>query len=179
MELWLIRHPKPVVAPDICYGRMDLAVVADDLELAVQRLAGCLPPRLYSSPARRCRALAERLDAAPGLDPRLQERSFGQWEGKTWDEIGRAPLDAWAADPWDYAPPGGESTRMLLARVEAALDEAIDVGHAVAWVTHQGVIRAVAGRLLGLPAECWMKLQLDYGSAWRLVRRDGAWDLIE
>ena len=26
MRLYLVRHPKPVVAPNTCYGRSDLAV---------------------------------------------------------------------------------------------------------------------------------------------------------
>lgn len=177
MELWLIRHPRPLVAPDVCYGRMDLAVVAEDLERAVAELAARLPAghRLRTSPARRCLELARRLHPAPHEDPRLHERSFGDWEGLTWDEIGRPPLDAWAADPWDFAPPAGESARMLAERIDGVLEEELALGGFAVWVTHQGVARAVAGRLLGLPAQQWMTLTLGCGEALALIEEEGVW----
>lgn len=179
MELWLIRHPRPLVAPDICYGRLDLRVAEPEAHAAAERLSRRLDgvDRLRSSPARRCLALARRLHEDPAADDRLHERSFGDWEGLSWEAIGRAAVDAWAADPWDFLPPGGESARMVRERVAALLAEEVSRGGTVAWVTHQGVARAVAGLLLDMPAAEWMSLRLDFGEAWRFVGAGTDWKL--
>ncbi len=181
MELWLIRHPRPEGAEGICYGRLDLPVAEPEAEAAAARLSGLLPAihSLHSSPAGRCRALARRLHARPVEDERLQERHFGRWEGLTWDDIGREALDAWAAEPWDFAPPGGESARTLVERVGEVLAETVGTGGTHIWVTHQGVARAAAAILLRLSAGTWMTLQLPFGSAWQLVDDNGIWRLFE
>lgn len=180
MELWLIRHPPPLVAADICYGQLDLAVAPAALAAAALQLRPRLPTKvaLYTSPARRCFDLARRLQPRPTADPRLLERGFGAWEGKTWDEIGRAALDRWAADPWNFTPPGGESTRALIDRVSAVLERTIDAGHPCIWITHQGVARVVAARLLDLPAARWMSLRLDFAGVWHFRRARRGWRLV-
>jgi alpha-ribazole phosphatase len=178
MELWLIRHPRPAVAADTCYGQLDLPLAAGSLAESLRDLP-TLPPgaRLRSSPARRCRDLAERLHTCPQYDQRLLERSFGSWEGQRWDTIDRGAIDAWADDPWDFLPPGGESTRQLFARVAGALDDELALGGQAVWVTHQGVARVVAGRLLGEADRQWMSLRLDFGGVWCFSRGRQGWQL--
>lgn len=166
MILHLIRHPKPCIAPGICYGRLDLsaenpAAVADKLR---PELPGDLP--LWSSPLRRCRELAECLHAQPLFDERLAEMNFGEWEGQAWDNIPRAQIDAWAADVAGYAPPGGESPLSLQRR---ALDfvASLSVPEAII-VTHAGVIRTLLAHWQGLPPERWTELVFAYGSCTRV-----------
>jgi len=163
MILHLIRHPKPLIDPGICYGRLDVA--AEHSEPVAARLRGELPPGLpvYSSPLRRCRELAEQLQPSPVIDARLAEMDFGAWEGRAWDDIPRHELDAWAADIAGYAPPGGESPRQLQHR---ALDfvAGLTVPEAVL-VTHAGVIRVLVAHWQGLPAERWGELVFAYGSS--------------
>lgn len=162
MRLHLIRHPKPVIAPGVCYGRHDCA--ADGVAETVLALRAVLPAGLplWSSPLMRCRALAEQLHARPVIDDRLAEMHFGAWEGRHWDDIPRAELDAWAADVAGYAPPGGESPRDLQRR---ALDfvASLTVPEAVI-VTHAGVIRTLLAHWQGLPPERWTELNFAYGS---------------
>lgn len=162
MRLHLIRHPKPSIQTGICYGRHDCAA-EDTLSVATQLLAE-LPARLpvWTSPLIRCRALAERLHPQPVIDDRLVEMHFGDWEGRHWDDIPRAELDAWAADVAGYAPPGGESPRELQRR---ALDfvASLDVPEAVI-VTHAGVIRTLLAHWQGLPPARWTELNFAYGS---------------
>ena len=116
--IWLVRHTPVRVAPGTCYGRSDLAL-ADPAGLAA--IAAALPRGVpvISSPARRCTALAAAIDPGFGTDPRLLELDFGAWEGLPWDDVPRAALDAWAADPWGFAAPGGESGHALFARIQA------------------------------------------------------------
>lgn len=180
MDLWLIRHPQPIVVRDTCYGRLDLAVAPAALDAACDGLAAVLPVdgRWRTSPASRCRDLARRLHPGPIEDKRLRERDFGDWEGVSWDAISRRALDDWAADPWDFAPPAGESARQLAARVAAVLADDLAAGGTAVWVTHQGVVRAVAGQLLGLPDSDWMTFKLDFGGVLRLARRPGGWHRV-
>lgn len=162
MILHLVRHPQPVVAPGICYGRLDLE--AENAASVAERLRADLAPDLpvWSSPLRRCLTLAECLHPAPLIDERLVEMNFGCWEGVHWDAVPRAELDAWAADVAGYAPPGGESPLMLQRR---ALDfvAGLAVPEAVV-VTHAGVIRCLLAHWQSLPPAAWTQLAFAYGS---------------
>lgn len=175
MQVFLIRHPPPQVAAGICYGQLDLPVrdVAATAATAAT-LRAQLPPGLpvISSPLQRCRVLAEALHPSPRFAAGLMEISFGEWEGRRWDEIGIAALDAWAVDLLHHAPPGGESAAMLQARAVACLDALAAEGLAAcAVVTHAGVMRAAVGHARGLPATDWSQLRFAYGEcvalAWR------------
>lgn len=162
MILHLIRHPKPVVEPGICYGQLDLA--AEDIEATAAALRALLPAGLpvWSSPLRRCRMLAVELQSQPVFDERLVEMNFGDWEGRPWDAIPHAELDAWAADVAGYAPPGGESPHQLQQR---ALDfvAGLSVPEA-ALVTHAGIIRVLLAEWRGLAPDEWTQLVFPYGS---------------
>jgi alpha-ribazole phosphatase len=160
VQLYLIRHPKPDIDAGICYGRSDLGVAEDPIARA-DALRALLPAAapLYTSPLRRCVELARALHAAPVVDDRLLEMDFGHWEMRRWTEIPRAEIDAWAADPIGFAPPGGESPAELRARVAALLGELPEVAVVVA---HGGVLRAAVAELVGI-AE-WHTLHFDYGS---------------
>jgi alpha-ribazole phosphatase len=146
-----LRHPAAAVAPGICYGRLDLAP-GPGAEAEIARALALLPlaTALCTGPARRCRALADRIaarDRVPAVvDDRLQELDFGRWEGRGWGAIERTESDSWAADPWRVAPPGGETFAALLARVAAALAE---IAPGTVIVTHAGVVRAARMILAG------------------------------
>lgn len=163
MILHLVRHPPPMVAPQTCYGRLD--VPAAGVETAAERLRALLPPGLpvWSSPLARCRRLAECLHPQPLIDERLAEMHFGDWEGRTWDEIGPGALDRWAADVAGFAPPGGESAAALQARALACIAE-MQADEAVV-VTHAGVQRVLLAHWLGLVPAQWSRLVFGYGTA--------------
>ena len=166
MQVFLIRHPRPLIEPGLCYGRLDVDC-EDPLPVAA-RLR--LPPAttIISSPLRRARRLAEALDAQPSIDARLAEIDFGDWEGQRWDGIERAAIDAWAADVLNFTPPVGESVadlqrRAVACTLELAAELAADAPR-VALVTHAGVIRALLGHWRQLPVAEWTQLKFDFGS---------------
>ncbi len=160
MRLWLIRHPLPAVAPGTCYGATDLPLAESPAELAL-RLQQTLPAGvpIYSSPLTRCRLLAEQLHPQPRFDERLREIDFGDWEMQPWDALDRKLIDAWAADPFNFVPPGGEAVSALRARVRAFLDELTEEA---VLVVHAGVIKVCAAELAG--ETDWFGLRFDYGS---------------
>ncbi len=166
MILHLIRHPRPLIAPGICYGQLDIA--CEDPSAAAERLRRELPAGLpvWSSPLQRCRVLAEALHPAPRVDHRLAEMHFGEWEGMRWDDIPREELDAWAANVLDYAPPSGESPRQLQAR---ALEFVASLSEPEAiLVTHAGIIRMLQAFWGNLPPESWSELHVDYACHLRI-----------
>lgn len=168
MQLYLVRHPQPRVAPGICYGRLDLPLAAPAAQAAArvrQQLPSARPADLpcWTSPAQRCRELATALHPAPQSDARLWEMHFGDWEGKSWEEIGASALDAWAADPAGFVPPGGESGYQLQARALAFVQELQQRGIGTALlVAHAGILRALSAYQQQLPGARWLELRFDY-----------------
>jgi broad specificity phosphatase PhoE len=109
----------------------------------------------------------------PRLDARLRELSFGEWEGRTWDEIhasDAARLDAWASDWIGTRPPGGESFIDLVDRVTAWIDDvraAATAGDVVA-VAHAGSIRAALCAAGMVPAARALEVPIDYAQVVRV-----------
>jgi alpha-ribazole phosphatase len=160
MKIALIRHLAPSIAPGICYGRLDVAgePVTDDQVAGLAASPALLgATRVWTSPARRCRALADAialaLPARLTVDDRLQELDFGAWEGKSWDTIPRATLDCWAASPLTFAPPGGESGAALVQRVcNFCADLKRDQQDCVV-VSHGGPLKVLIALLRGKDAD--------------------------
>lgn len=162
MRLYLIRHPPPLVAPGLCYGSTDLAVLPAQQERVAAQLAKVLPPGLvlYSSPLQRCaglaQALAQRLGGGPvRYDARLAELDFGQWEMQPWDAIPRTQIDAWASDVAHYQPGAGESVAHMAQRISAFMDALRQSAPAQPppdsiLVCHAGTIRLLLAYALGL-----------------------------
>ena len=166
MQVFLIRHPRPLIEPGLCYGQLDVDC-EDPLPIAA-RLRSRLPAdtTIIASPLKRARRLAEALDPQIRIDERLREINFGDWEGQPWDEIDRSAIDQWAADVLHFVPPGGESVASLQQRVidfATALSATLDAPR-VAIVSHAGVMRALFGHWRQLPASEWMQLKFDFAS---------------
>jgi len=153
--LWLVRHARPLAAPGLCYGRLDVPADTQASRAAAQALARALPPGVAAvrhSPLQRCELLALELralraDLASNPDPRILEMDFGGWEGRAWNALPQADIAAWAADLGSRAPGGGEPLAAMLARVAQALCDAAasarPQGGDVVWITHAGVARCV------------------------------------
>ncbi len=163
MQVFLIRHPPPLIEPGVCYGQLDVDCV--DVGAIVDELKRNLPANtpVFSSPLRRARRLAEGLSQHIRIDPRLSEIHFGAWEGQRWDAIDRAQLDAWADDLLGFVPPGGESVAALFARAQDFAASLAPSLQQVAIITHAGVMRSLVGHWQQLPAAEWSQLQFAYG----------------
>lgn len=159
----LLRHGEPL-ARDTCYGRSDPTLREPPARTA-KRLGPIGFKRLLSSPSERCLALARALapGVEPSVNPALMELDFGAWEGRRWDEIPRAGLDAWARQPLDYRMPGGESARDLMRRVDDWARR-LRPGPGDLIVAHAGSLRALAAIVLRTGFETTWQWPLPYAT---------------
>src|SRR5262245_53947220 len=157
-RLTLLRHGATAATRSASFPR------DDPLEPAAVRMARELAPRLgrhdvvWSGPAPCALETAAALGLVARTAGELDEARAGAWRGKTIAEIERsdpAALAAWMSDP-AAAPPGGESTFDVLARVGRWLDERSGEGRRILAITHAAVIRAaVVHALMAPPAAVW------------------------
>jgi broad specificity phosphatase PhoE len=129
-------------------GREQAARLADELDGV---------DVIYSSDLARAREtaeiVAERVDLPVHLDPRLRERSFGAWEGKTGPEIESEFAAAHAQ--WLAGGPGADDAEPFAefaARVESFLAEVVarHPDETVLIVAHGGSIRVIHARAQGV-----------------------------
>lgn len=154
-------------------------VQAEDVGTRLRDLVPTYPALDYvASPLGRARETMEVIRASLDLPPtayriddRLQELSFGHWEGLTWREVrAREANQATirARDKWTFVPPGGESYAMLAERVGPALEE---LKRDTVIVSHGGVARVLLHLLGGVPphlasgADIWQGKILMFGAA--------------
>ncbi|AOP35684.1 alpha-ribazole phosphatase [Leptospira tipperaryensis] len=173
MELFLIRHSTPDVPKGTCYGRTDLPLVSN-FQIEFDRIFSKLEPqfdKLYSSPSRRCKELAEFLSKNSNqtveFSNLLMELNFGFWEGKLWSEISQKESEYWMNDFVNQRTPNGESYLDLSKRVSDFLKEILISSNAdlkIGIVTHAGVIRAFLSNLVSIPLKDGIQFDLDYGS---------------
>jgi alpha-ribazole phosphatase len=139
--------------------------------------AGCPRPAvltaIYCSGLSRAKKSAEIIAEPVGLEPvvvdGLKERSFGEWEGMTFDEVGEKWPDAfkaWADDPLKFSPLGGESTLETRDRVIPVFNKIVDdhKGEDIAVVSHGGVTRVILCEMLGIPLENIFRIEQDFGA---------------
>jgi len=152
----LIRHGETAWnAEHRIQGRLDVPLSTTGIWQAgrlAERLAAESIEAIVASDLARAWMTAAPLAEAHGLalrsEPRLRERAFGVFEGKTLDEIAAELPDelvAWRARDVDWRIPGGESGAEFIERVLAALrDIAAELaGRTVVVVTHGGVLDVV------------------------------------
>lgn len=113
--------------------------------------------------------IAEPHGVTPEIVPGLRERSFGLWEGLSFDEIRErypAEFDAWADNPLRFSPMGGESTEEVRQRVIGAIERIIEKHSegSIALVAHGGVNRVIMCHFLGVPLENMFRIEQDYGA---------------
>lgn len=175
MAVILVRHTSVSLEPGICYGVSEVPL-SDTFQAEAKRVHRALPPSprlLVSSPSKRCLSLARVLagDGPVATDSRLHELDFGAWEGRHWDELPRAEVDAWSADFVNRAPPGGESFTQLAARAEACLADLLrrHSGETLVLVTHGGVIRALLASRSGLALRDAFSIPVDFAGVYPLV----------
>lgn len=187
MKLYLVRHGEAEGSEGRAVGQLDLPLSdlgARNMEALAASWQGPSPSRLFASDLRRAadsaRILAKRFGIEPVLDARLREVSFGEWEGRAWDEVyenDRQRYDAWSGRWWDLAPPGGESFADLAVRVLAWFRD-LEKGQDATVVAHGGSIRALLVELLAIPRERAFDLSLSPARVSAVEIKGGGCELL-
>jgi broad specificity phosphatase PhoE/ribonuclease HI len=124
------------------------------------------------SPVRRTRESADIVAAELGLpleeEPGFAEMEFGVWDGLSFVEVAeqhKESFEAWLGD-LDSAPPGGESFRVVEARVRAGLDRVLDqhAGRTVVVVSHVTPIKTLVANALKAPLDAVFRMELSPAS---------------
>lgn len=181
MILYLVRHGAAMDCEGRCVGRTDAALSpAGAAPLHALRDGWPeAPGRVIASPLARARSsaavLAESWRLPVATEPRLAEMDFGEWDGRTWDDIERADggrLAAWMSEWVSIPAPGGESYADVAARVSSWAGE-LPRQESTLVVAHAGSIRALLCTLLELPLDAAFRLRVDHArvSAVRLGSR--------
>jgi alpha-ribazole phosphatase len=165
VKLILVRHAEPAAeARGRCYGTLDVELSARGLEQA-DALAAKLRDEhvdlVVSSPRRRALQTATALGRPVEIDDRLRELDFGDFEGRTYDELERDEPELfrrWMSSPTSVRFPNGESYADLRARATAALADVRARAESTVVVTHGGVIRAGLAAWLELPDHAIFRL---------------------
>lgn len=160
-----------------------MALSREGLEQAeiVADLLGTEPlSAVYSSPRERAwytaRAIAEPHQLKAEISDALDEVDFGDWTGKSFDELEGDPAwDEWNSARASARPPGGESMGEAVERAVAGIEEIarIHPGQNVAAVSHCDIIRGVVAHYLGLPLDNLLRFDVDPASVSRLIV--GSW----
>ncbi|MEO5618133.1 MAG: histidine phosphatase family protein [Candidatus Eisenbacteria bacterium] len=164
-RLYLVRHGETSLsAEDRFSGAANV-----DLSDEGRRQVLCLAERLadqkitvaYCSTLSRAVETAEILCRPLAIRPEqrddLREISHGHWDGLTRAEVEARFGDeyySWEADPFTFAPRGGESGLSVLARALPTIRELV-VAHAgqnVLVVSHKATLRLILSSLLGFDA---------------------------
>ena len=162
-RVYLVRHGATVLsAEDGFAGETDVPLSdegRDQLRKLSQRLSGEKVGAVYASPLGRTmetgRILAAPHDLSVTPVDGLREISHGHWEGKTRASVEKeypAEYARWQGDPYNFAPPGGETGLSVAARAVPALIGIVSAneGKQVIVASHKATIRLVIGALIGL-----------------------------
>lgn len=171
----VIRHGEPVG------GRRYRGYGVDDplTEKGWSQMRAAVPKspqwqHIVSSPLSRCLAfseeLAERLNIEFSVDDRVKEIGFGEWEGKTPEEILAVDSEALAhfyRDPVHNRPEGAEPLETFAARVWQAYQSILQkhTDKHVLIVAHAGVARAITANILQMSLDdVYSRLRVEYGA---------------
>jgi alpha-ribazole phosphatase/probable phosphoglycerate mutase len=134
--------------------------------------------RIVTSPLLRCRefahALGGRLEIPVHVEERLAELGYGEWEGKTPEQLmAEDPgiLLRYRRDPVACRPRGAEDLEVFAARVIAAWDDLAErfAGQHVLVVGHAGVIRMVLAHVLEIPLGRMFRIQVGNAAVTRFM----------
>ena len=161
-RVFLVRHGATVLSAEDRFAGATNVELSDlgreQAEALARRLAGQPIAAFYASPLDRTMETVRILAAPHGksveADAGFLEINHGVWEGLTRQEAETKFGDMyvrWEADPYNFAPLGGETGLTVTARAMPALLRAVAAhpGEIICVVSHKATIRLLLGASLG------------------------------
>lgn len=171
--IYLLRHTKPNISKEICYGYSDIELHCDfyleHLPNVLSKLDGIKPVSIYTSPLTRCKSLANEIGKELNIteistNDLLMEMNFGKWELMSWKDIYELPSSKKWFDNYLYEScPAGEAFIDLERRARAFLQTLNGVQEDIIAVTHAGFIRAMLVVTGISPREKVFDIAVEYG----------------
>jgi len=169
---FLIRHASCAGLGQTLWGRTAGVCLNEQGKLQAQRLAerlrGITLDAIYSSPVERATATAEAIARAMNREvnenPRFNEIDFGDWSGKSFDDLSRD--ERWRRFNESRSTnriPGGESFLEVQTRVVTEL-ERLSTKHGdarVAIVSHADVIKAAVAYFAATPLDLLHRIEIS------------------
>lgn len=131
---------------------------------------------IVASPLLRCAefatALGSKWQIPVTLDERLAELGYGEWEGKTAEQITAADPSAllrYRRDPIHCRPAGAEDLDAFVARFRSAWQDIIERyrGRHVLVIAHAGIIRMALSNALDIPPGSMFRIEAAYAAITR------------
>lgn len=161
MNLYFVRHGETEHNKNQCYyGSIDVDITEKGVlqaQKGAKKLKNINFNKVYISELKRAGQTAnifmEGRQVELIRDKRINEINFGEFEGKSHEEIKEFYSDEWKlwCDDWKgFTPPGGECYTQFYDRIKSFMDDILKLDEDnVLIVTHGGVIRSVYCYLLG------------------------------
>ena len=161
----LVRHGATARTAEDRFSGADGVDLSDEgrrqVRALAERIASSEIRAVYASPLSRTLETAEILTQRLAVDvitrDGLREIGHGHWEGLSRAEVEqryREEYKSWEADPFTFAPEGGESGVAVLARALPVIREIV-LAHpsdTVLVVSHKATLRLILASLLGFDA---------------------------
>ncbi len=151
-------------------------------ELGWQQMRQTLEPgndwtQIVSSPLQRCARFSEfwseQRQLPCSFDDNFQEMHFGDWEGKTAEEILAIDADALRSfwqDPNKHAPSNSELLSDFQRRVQTTWQSLIEEhqGQHILLISHGGPIRSILAHILEMPEHALLRLEMPLAAISRV-----------
>lgn len=144
-------------------------------EIAATICAQYRPSVVYSSPFKRtletAKIISTRCDANLIIEEKLKEYSVGKWGELSMEEGKQRFIDAgmwnYSKGKYTFRPPGGESWEEVESRTSTLVKEATGKQRregAIVFVSHNGALKSIIGKLQGKNFMDWLSLNFEAGS---------------
>ncbi|MEA2553861.1 MAG: 2,3-bisphosphoglycerate-dependent phosphoglycerate mutase [Fimbriimonadaceae bacterium] len=190
MRLYLVRHGQTAWnAEEKAQGHTDIPLDETGLRQASCLATFCedLPIKLVlTSDLQRslktAEAVAQHIGARVESTPLLRERTFGEWEGLPYVEVGKMfgeAAEKGLTSLYEACPPGGESLAMAWNRVKAITERLATEPENTLVVSHGGVCALMLAQLIGGDLNTSRAFRFKNCAVTELHRRpDGSFQLI-
>ncbi len=178
--IYLLRHGETDGPKKVYKGHIDVPLSKEG-EKQVERVARFLKEFVkrydlscqvcYSSPLKRAVKTAEIIAKAIPMQIKpseiLKERSFGEWEGLSINDIMSLypeEFERWRTNPVKFSPPNGESTLQVSERAAKALKEILSShsGEQIFITAHGGINRVILCNILNIPLENIFRIEQEF-----------------
>ena len=177
-RLWLVRHAVVDGIAGTIHSSEAPANLTDRAHL--EALRRHLPQDgAYASPSQRTVDTAHSLGLDPILVPEFKEQDFGDWTGRSHDDLAAVGGEGYTRfwrDPARSKAPGGESFEDQIARVRRGLRK-VHNGSAIL-VVHSGTIRSALCIALDLAPQTALRFVVDPLSVTRIDRLSNGWRIV-